>query len=56
MWKAMVTAAEGAGFKPLNGTIAQATVINARTFSWDGNTLAFTLTVDDATPPTPPSP
>ncbi len=51
IWKAISAAATDAGFQPSNGTIAQATVVNARYFTWDGASLGFTLVMDDATPP-----
>ena len=42
-------------FKPLDGTPAQATVVNASYFRWDGSNLGFTLVMDNATPPPPPA-
>ncbi len=51
LWSALLGAAKSAGYKPLNGTLDQATVVNASFFSWDGTTLGLTLTVDDAAPP-----
>jgi hypothetical protein len=56
VWSAILAAAKAAAFKPLEGTIAQTTILNASYFSWDGETLGLTLVTDDATPPpTPPS-
>jgi hypothetical protein len=55
IWGSILTAAKDAGFQPLNGTVAQATVLNAAAFTWDGTTLRFNLTVDDAVPPPSPS-
>jgi hypothetical protein len=55
IWNAIIKAASDAGFQPMNGTIAQTTVINADYFTWDGTTLAFLLVADDPTlPPSPP--
>jgi hypothetical protein len=51
IWRAIQTAATDTGFHPLNGTVAQATIVNARYFTWDGSTLTVTMTMDDATPP-----
>jgi hypothetical protein len=51
IWRAIQAAATDTDFKPLDGTIAQATVVNARYFTWDGSTLTFTMVMDDATPP-----
>jgi hypothetical protein len=47
IWNAIIKAASDAGFEPMNGTIAQTTVINADYFTWDGTTLAFLLVADD---------
>jgi hypothetical protein len=51
IWRAVQRAATDAGFHPLSGTIAQANVVNARYFTWNGSTLTATMTMDDATPP-----
>jgi hypothetical protein len=56
VWNAILAAAKVADFKPLEGTIAQTTIVNASYFSWNGQTLGLTLVTDDATPPpAPPS-
>jgi hypothetical protein len=56
LWSAILAAASAGGYKPLNGTVAQATVVNASYFQYDGKQLGFTLTMDDATPPGPAGP
>jgi hypothetical protein len=38
IWNAIVKVAADAGFQPMNGTMAQTTVINADYFTWDGTT------------------
>jgi len=53
VWDALLGAAGTAGYKPLNGTLQQTTVVNARWFQFDGTKLGFDLTADDATPPGP---
>jgi hypothetical protein len=54
LWNAIVGAAAASGFTPLNGTIEQATIINARYFTWDGASVGFLLTADNPTPPPNP--
>lgn len=56
VWAAITAAASAVNFAPLNGTIAQATVLNARYFQFDGVKLGFNLTLDDASAPPPPPP
>ena len=43
IWDAIIKAASAAGFQPMNGTIAQTTVINADYFTWDGTTAGLNL-------------
>lgn len=57
VWQAVLNAARAAGYQPRRGTLDQATVINAKFFTWDGNHLQFELTVDSVTlPPDRPPP
>jgi hypothetical protein len=56
IWSSITTAAQSEGFKPMNGTVAEATVINATNFTWDGTNLAFLLAMDDVKPPPPGGP
>jgi hypothetical protein len=53
IWQALLSAATGAHFQPMSGTIQQTTVVNARYFGWDGSRLGFTLVTGNATPPSP---
>jgi hypothetical protein len=55
LWTALIDAAKSAGYKPINGTLDDVSVINARWFGWDGAKLGFTLVADNATPPSSPS-
>ncbi len=54
-WKAILAAGNAAGYHPDHGTVDQATVVNASFFQFDGETLGFTFTADDVTPPPPPN-
>jgi hypothetical protein len=51
IWQSILAAAAADHFQPLNGTIEQTRVINARYFTWDGAQLGFMLVADDATAP-----
>jgi hypothetical protein len=51
LWQAILRAATDSGFVPQEGTVAQANVVNARYFTWDGSTLTCTIFMGDATPP-----
>lgn len=51
IWQAILNAAKASGYQPLNGTLEETTVTKASFFSWDGKTLGFSLTADNATPP-----
>ena len=53
LWNAMIAAAKSADVSPPNGTLDQATVINAGYFQWDGETLGCHFVVDTVTPPGP---
>lgn len=53
IWDAILAAAKDRSFAPLTGTLDEATVINARTFRWDGERLSLHLVVDRAVAPPP---
>jgi hypothetical protein len=47
LWQSILAAAEEAGYQPLNGTLAEATVLNADFFRWNGSSLGFRVIVDN---------
>lgn len=53
LWTSLIAAAKSAGITPSNGTLDQATVVNAGYFQWDGVTLGCHFVVDAVTPPGP---
>lgn len=53
LWNAISGAAAASGYAPLHGTIEQATIINAKHFTWDGTSVGFLLTADNPVVPPP---
>jgi hypothetical protein len=47
LWGALLAAAKASNYQPLNGTLDEASVVNASTFSWDGEELSFSFTADN---------
>lgn len=47
LWGALLAAAKAGNYQPPNGTLDEASVVNASTFGWDGEELGFVFTADN---------